>query len=414
MIQLEGENNILGVKFMKLKIRLLSCIMSVCCAFSGTVGAVFTESVPETKNKKATDVSNALKIFGGSSLVVAAASLLILIAHNHRPSPSTSSTSTDGCDQKPSDTIPSVVKKDDYVSVTEVEQEIAQSGQTSITNWAGNLSEEKQKYWLKKAVDEFKSHGHQSYFSVTKGFNDELSVRDALVFVAQVNRILGLIPAMAQELDKMGGLRLGVYKDFNTDKKTYVDSHAYTSFKPMSILIAFNEHLLNDLSWRDRLFYEFSGYERKANFGAPASIDQLFEGVVTHELGHVFHFVLISKTDPFLQHQAKYGKPSDASIISSWRQLWSGRPCLYLKMFIDLILKLSKTPWSVPDVKDNILLPWISKYGATQNGEWFAEVFKNTFCGDPTDLGRGMLKFINAQYNTNLGFDKSGNVVASN
>lgn len=117
---------------------------------------------------------------------------------------------------------------------------------------------------------------------------------------------------------------------------------------------------------------------RKSFWNMPASDEYWNTYVVTHEYGHILE-AAISKS------RTEWGTKFDADIVADPRAEHKKQAKGIMKEIVAIAKKDN------PNFK---LSEQLSEYGRTNDFEMFAEVFANSQCGQPNQLGNAMIKWL--------------------
>jgi hypothetical protein len=121
-----------------------------------------------------------------------------------------------------------------------------------------------------------------------------------------------------------------------------------------------------------------------SKWSMPCAEDMLEWYTVTHEYGHMIHNVLLSESidsmDTF---------KTRATTTAGKYKAYDNYQKKVLGEWDKEIIAIAKK-----DNPDFVLSDNISGYGKTKNAEFFAEVFANSQCGNPNELGKAMNKWL--------------------
>ena len=127
---------------------------------------------------------------------------------------------------------------------------------------------------------------------------------------------------------------------------------------------------------------------RDTFFGMPATDEKIPVYAVTHEYGHMLESIISQNRTDYNALQQKIDRlfsPSHAQIRDIYRNAEKNAA----KDIYNEILDIAKADNPDFSLKDNL-----SQYGHTNHFEFFAEVFANSQCGAPNELGKAMLKWL--------------------
>lgn len=118
----------------------------------------------------------------------------------------------------------------------------------------------------------------------------------------------------------------------------------------------------------------------ESGWSMPCSDKHLGHYTVTHEYGHMLHNVLLTeRADPFDKFKTR------ATTIEGRVKAYDKYTNKVLGGWNKEIIEIAKEKNPDFSLKDNL-----SRYGHTNNAEFFAEVFANSQCGSPNELGGAM------------------------
>ena len=130
----------------------------------------------------------------------------------------------------------------------------------------------------------------------------------------------------------------------------------------------------------------------QSKWSMPCSDDKLAIYSVTHEYGHIIQNVFIEER--YVRDGWDKNNPSDfidwskKTKKAKWKW-YSKRREDVAKEHFDEIVEIAKNKNKDFKLSDNI-----SEYGKTNHHEFFAEVFANSQCGEPNELGKAMIEWL--------------------
>lgn len=127
---------------------------------------------------------------------------------------------------------------------------------------------------------------------------------------------------------------------------------------------------------------------QKVFFSMPFNKSYIKTYTITHEYGHVLEAHISKKRTDWTVINSKVAKmvqPSHSQI----RNVYIAEEKAQAKNIYEEIVGIAKKNNSSFSLKDNL-----SKYGHTNHFEFFAEVFANSQCGSPNELGQAMNEWL--------------------
>ena len=122
----------------------------------------------------------------------------------------------------------------------------------------------------------------------------------------------------------------------------------------------------------------------QTKWSMPCRESDLIHYTTTHEYGHMLHNILLSQElDPFDSFKTR--ATTNKGRFDSYSRYTSKK----LGEWDKEIIQIAKESNPLFSLKDNL-----SRYGRTNNAEFFAEVFANSQCGDPNELGLAMQEWL--------------------
>lgn len=271
-----------------------------------------------------------------------------------------------------------------------------------VTTAVDNMTDDEVISYRDKAINEFKTIG-QGKFDVDRTAIDKLPPRVLALFMGQINMILKAYPNIFRK-----------YREYVLQQDRFIitvadskqlPNEACAQYMPVSKHLVINEDMA-----KVNLDRFLSDTNRSKKFGhlSTCDFDKLIESLVAHEMGHVIHHTIAAGQmlcpNPLMPLEVSKVSYQDANMRAGKGytkisyEAFLFEPVLYMKKDV---LKTAKEKFGYTGNG------YISKYGKTNDMEWFAEVCAHAFCSkEPNALGKAMQEFLKEQN------DKYGKVFA--
>ena len=228
-----------------------------------------------------------------------------------------------------------------------------------VTTAVDNMSDKQVKAELKNQIEIFKNHD-RNIFVIEDELIKKAHPRLLLIILMKINRLFEVYPAFAQKIKNrkitfnLGLIKEGFFKDLST--WAYVDITG----------VHFSKFYLSHL----KLNFVLGKSNINSNFHSPGELDQIIERLTAHEMAHVLQFLILS---------TNICKKID----------------VYKKMKDDIIKIAKEEHRGTSEV--------ISRYGETNEKEWFAEAFAHAeCCNNPNPIGLATKDYIEELFKKNL------------
>lgn len=243
-------------------------------------------------------------------------------------------------------------------------------------------AEEKQEPEYKTATNRkeadklLKELGFDKVSSGTKKIDEEL-------YIANVNRLselsskfVGIPQGMSFDVGKMNA---NAYVRYDMGGRFISLKLGSDKYQNLSV----DEYSAGEVSRHEKSISPWDGFERQF-WSMPCSTDNLSVYTITHEYGHIVQETIIF-TDEYkngfwsiFNDQTISVFDKKAMLDKYYKKNHDGAAAQHRKEIIK-IAEENNPDFNVED--------FISRYGKTDDGEFFAECFANSQCGEPNELG---------------------------
>lgn len=176
----------------------------------------------------------------------------------------------------------------------------------------------------------------------------------------------------------------------HTTTKTKAIAYVSGGYRDDQVELVLNSRFYREPSW----MYDNEARSQKTFFSMPCDEKQYNIYTITHEYGHLLEAKIerLRTNWEELEKKAEKIAGPDASkikIVNEHFRLVKAEEKEKARTIRKEIIDIAKT-----ENKDFDLEKSLSKYGHTNDHEFFAEVFANAHCGKPNELGKAMQKWL--------------------